>query len=178
MDENIDNPREKRDDAKSDEEKTEKKFPSLFKWLIVIASLALMLMGAFLFTKCIVLPKYKTVKMKKKMVKKEEKVKKPGMGQIYIIDDIAVNTYGVGGRRFVAVKLAIETSDSKVIDELRLRDPQLKDLLINYFRQQTSTRILELSFHDESRDDLMKMINDRLNNGDIDSLYYMSLILQ
>jgi flagellar FliL protein len=100
------------------------------------------------------------------------------MGIIYEIRDVTVNTYASQGRRFVVVEMALETHESAVIDELKNREPQIRDLLIKYLRSYTAEQILDLNFQEYSREKLMDLINQRLSSGKVDSLYYTMLVVQ
>lgn len=154
--------------------------------LLILAS------GAFIVTKNFILPKYQRYKVEKELlgevsdlqkpekskVNKKSKVNnKPAIGNIHVIDNITVNTMGSNGRRFLVVEVAIETSDQALAEELKARDPQLRDALIKYFRNRTAQEVASGSFYEDSKRDLTKIIDDLLTEGKIDTLYYTRLIL-
>ena len=168
---------------------------------IILAFLAVMFLavGAFALTRFVILPQYQILQAKKEIArleqsnqkvekkdtkaskdkKKKTPVKKVGeVGEIFRISEITVNTYASRGRRFVVVDYAVESADKAVIDEIKRREPQIRDMLINYLRKYSADEMLELGFQEKSRHELMKLINSRLNTGQIDSLYYMALVIQ
>ncbi len=152
----------------------------LFFLMIILAS------GAFVVTKKFILPKYQRYKIEKELLgevsdlqkpKEEKNDGKPVVGHIHVIDNITVNTMGSNGRRFLVAEVAIETNDATLNDEIKTRDPQLRDALIKYFRNRTALEVTGVSFYEESKHDLTKIINDLLQGGKIDTLYYTRLIL-
>jgi flagellar basal body-associated protein FliL len=155
------------------------------KTVILILSLTLMIialaLGSFLLTKQVLIPRFHSRKVKKELVQESRSVKKktntqPGL--FYPIKDLTVNTYGSMGRRFVVAEYALETSEKGVIDELKNRDHQIRDMLIKYLRNFSADQILEMKFQEKSRQELSILINKRLTTGQIDSLYYITLVVQ
>jgi len=51
-------------------------------------------------------------------------------------------------------------------------------MIIKYLRQFNEDEILDLNFQETSRQDLTNLVNDRLTKGKIDSLYYVTLVIQ
>ncbi len=151
----------------------------IVKVIIIVIVLIVLSVGAFFFAKTFMLPKYRSYKQVKESAAIEaEKNKVHSMGIIHIIDNITVNTLGSGGRRYVIAEVALEVSDQAVIDEIILREPQIRDEFIRYLRRQTAEHVLDLGFQERSRRDLTAMLNQHLNEGSVDSLYYIKLLLQ
>lgn len=154
-------------------------FPNWFKWSLVVVGIIVSTISAFSFTKYFLLPKFQKYKVEKQISETlTSKNPKSVMGMIYIIDDLTVNPLGSKGRRFVVIEYAIESSNKKVIEEIKAREPQLRNEFIKYFRNRTVEQILEPLFQEMSKNELMAIINDRLSSGEIDSLYYIKLVLQ
>ena len=109
---------------------------------------------------------------------KKEKKKYRGIGEIIKVADITVNTNKSDGLRFVLVELAIEVHDKKVSQEIKDREPQIRDMFINYFRSKTALEIARLDFQEKSKQELMQKLDNLLTEGKVDSIYYTKLILQ
>ncbi len=170
---------EKNEVEEDDFEETSSGTSPLVKVIILIIVLIVLSVGAFFFTRTFLLPKYTAYKLAKESAAVEsEKNKVQSMGIIHIIDNITVNTLGSGGRRYVIAEVALEVSDQAVIDEIILREPQIRDEFIRYLRRQTAEHVLDLGFQERSRRDLTAMLNLHLNEGIVDSLYYIKLLLQ
>lgn len=154
---------------------------------IAIVLVVLLILGAFVLTRFVLLPTYQAYRVKKELAKDLAPAKKESpkpakkkleMGVIYEIKDITVNTYGSEGRRYAVLEIALETHEPKVIEELKGRDPQVRDLLISYLRTRTAEQILDIDFQEVSRKELTELINQRLTSGKVDSLYYTMLVVQ
>jgi flagellar basal body-associated protein FliL len=153
----------------------------VLKILLIVCLVIGLAGGSFLVVQKILLPRYRNYQIKKELTTATAPVKKntktqPGI--IYPIRDLTVNTYGSLGRRFLVAEYALETSNKDVIEELKNREPQIRDLLIKYLRNFSTEDILNMDFQESSRTELIKMINDRLNSGTVDSLYYITLVVQ
>ncbi|MCF6238375.1 MAG: flagellar basal body-associated FliL family protein [Candidatus Marinimicrobia bacterium] len=149
------------------------------KIIILVLVMSVLSLGAFFISKSLLWPKYQAYKEAKEMAAIEQaKNEVPTMGIIHIIDNITVNTLGSGGRRYVIAEIALEVADQMVVDEIVTREPQIRDMFIRYLRRQTAQHVLDLGFQERSRRDLTKMLNNQLNAGRVDSLYYVKLLLQ
>ena len=151
----------------------------VIKISIIVIVLIILSVAAFFVSKTFLLPKYQQYKEAKELQSIEEaKNEVPNLGLIHIIDNITVNTLGSGGRRYVIAEVALEVSSQETVDEIVLREPQIRDEFIRYLRRQTAQHVLDLGFQERSRRDLTKMLNSHLNTGKVDSMYYVKLLLQ
>eukprot|EP01156_Anaeramoeba_ignava_P001996 Anaeramoba_ignava/a217287_100.p4 GENE.a217287_100~~a217287_100.p4 ORF type:complete len:174 (-),score=21.32 a217287_100:2516-3037(-) len=150
------------------------------KGTIVIILLALIIsVGTVVLSKVVLWPKYQEMKNHKKK-EKVEKVKavKPEIGEIYQLESFTVNTYQSAGRRFAKISLSLETYDKDVIPELEKRNPQIRSLMLKYFRSKTVDDLVNPTFPDSSAKDLIEQLNGILTSGRIANLYYQDLIVQ
>jgi flagellar FliL protein len=173
-------PDKKKKAAENENSKTSKIFTGeRIKWTILIVGIIIAIAGTVLLAKYILWPQYKKYKDQNKMAQKvEEKENGKEMGPIFTIGDLTVNPYGSNGLRFVIAEIALEAESEDSIEELKKREPQIKDLLIRYFRQRSTNQILDPAFQDSSTKNLREEINSRLYKGKIDSLYYLKLVVQ
>ena len=155
---------------------------SRFKLIISLSVFVIIVAGAFSLTKYVLLPlsrKYQMNRQINEMAREQaESDKIPAMGLVYVIDNLTVNTLGSNGYRIVVAELTLESKEQAVIDEIEAREPQLRDVFIKYLRSHSANEISSLSFQEDSRSELIKIVNEHLNSGVIDSLYYVKLILQ
>jgi len=164
----------------TEEQPEEKKgLSSTIKIILIVIVLALLSTGAFFVSKTFLLPKYEAYK-EAKLIEEQERIKNqvPVMGLIHVINNITVNTLGSGGRRYVIAEVALEVADQTIVDEIIMREPQIRDVFIRYLRRQTAQHVLDLGFQERSRRDLTDELNAHLNTGQVDSLYYIKLLLQ
>ena len=161
--------------------KSEKKAPKKGKKntaLILVLALLISVV-TIVMSKVVLWPKYQNYKkQQKKEQVKDIKAKKPEMGEIYELKSFTVNTYKSGGRRFAKIKLSLETHSKDVLAELEKRNPQIRSLMLKYFRSKTVEDLTQPSFPDSSAADLLKQLNRLLSSGKVDNLYYQDLIVQ
>ncbi len=149
------------------------------KWILLILFIIAATVGAILLSKHVLWPQYQEYKEKKEVSDIEkEKLKEQEIGPIYKIEELTVNPFGSYGLRFVMAALALEADSEDLLEELEKREPQIRDMLIRYFREKSTNDFLKPSFQDSSAQILMKRINARLFSGKIDSLYYLKLVVQ
>ncbi len=161
------------------EAQTDSDTSPMAKTIIVVIIMIILAGNAFYITKKVFFPKYQEYKMAQPVETPEEtEAKIPEMGDIMTIGNLTVNTLDPGGRRYVIAEVALEVSAQEIIDELVKREPQIRDEFIRYLRRQSTQHILDPGFQERSRRELTKMLNEHLNSGPVDSLYYVKLLLQ
>ncbi len=174
----------KKNESQENEEGIEKrKFPSWLKWMLIVLTIVLVAGGAFALTKYVIMPKYFSHMVNQAL---DEKVEKKGkgiqekeeIGFIHNITGIVVNAKDSQGRRFIVAEYAVETSEKQVVEELKNRDPQIRNEIITFLRGHTIEQVLANPFQEISKTYLKNAINSRLNSGEIDSVYYTQLIIQ
>lgn len=144
---------------------------------IIILAVVLVLIPAVYFPAMYMVDYLKNkqgVEELKETVQKDPKA----FGQIYMIKDLTVNTAGSRGRRFAVVEISLEIAGSKTFEEVKNREPEIRDALINYLRNYSDIEMSSLTFQKESKKDLVQLINERLYTGVIDSVYYNKLLIQ
>ena len=166
---------EKKENRENENEETSKKLPVWLTWTLVVLVVIISLAGAFSLTKFILLPKYRAYRITKHIAGAGDN---KTMGYVHVIGDLTVNTLRSNGRRFVVAEYAIESKNKKIMKEVKTREPQLRDEIIKYLRNYTADQILSRSFQEDSKIELMDIVNSKLRNGKIDSLYYIKLIVQ
>lgn len=168
-------------DKKDSKEKSEKKeFPSWAKWVLIVFGVLIAAGGAFALTKYIIMPSYFNHKVEQVLEEQTEKLTNPKeeIGSIHYIKDITVNAKGSKGRRFIVAQFAIETSVKEVLGELKIREPQIRNEIITFLKENTVEEALATSFQNVSKTYLKGIINSKLSSGTIDSVYYTKLLIQ
>ena len=75
-------------------------------------------------------------------------------------------------------QITLETRNQEVISELDNRDPQIKSIVLTYFRSKTVLELNDVSQQEKYIKDLMFKINSVLTNGEISYLYITDWIVQ
>lgn len=149
------------------------------KPVIIAVALVSIVAASFFLAKGFILPAYQEYQVKQEIEAQEESIISGNeMGLIYVMDNFTVNTLGSNGRRYVIAEFAVEVSQSDLLTELETKEPVIRDEFIAYFRGQTIVDVLDNNFQQNSRNKLMSILNKNLYTGQIDSLYYLKLLLQ
>ncbi len=166
-------------DKKKKKSKNSKTSIGKKKGIIILVIALIVSIGTIVVSKVILWPKYQAFKENRKKEQVEEaSAKQKEMGKIYEMEEIRVNTYKSGGRRFALIQLSLETHNDDVLEELEKRNPQIRNLLIKYFRAKTVADLTHPSFTDSSASVLVDEINSLLNQGKISNLFYQDLLIQ
>lgn len=169
------------DPPKEDQKKgkQESKLIERIKWSLLVIFIIAVTVSTIVLAKNEFWPRYRAFQARRQTAKaQKKKEQKEEMGPIFEIKDLTVNPYGSNGLRFALLELALEADSDDLIQELEQREPQIKDLLIHYFRNKSIGEILDPGFQDSSTVILMQQINERLYEGQLDSLYYVKLVVQ
>lgn len=78
---------------------------------------------------------------------------------VYLIDNMVLNPAGSGGTRFLMLATAVEFSDPKYVEILRVRDVEARDVLLRVVGARTVEELGETSF----REQLRKVLADSLS---------------
>jgi flagellar basal body-associated protein FliL len=109
----------------------------------------------------------------------EEEEQKPWVAPIYYenLEDIVVEPTAFRGNRMVQLSLALEVDAQAVVDELEVRQDQVWDLILRRLE-----RLAEADFRDPQKkklkSDLIKALNDGLQNPGVTNVFITQLIMQ
>ena len=150
--------------------------------LIILIVVIVDIVGGYIIGKKILLPMaYKTDETEE--ISNVSDVEKKGTvdgtmpGLLRPLDPINLNPANSSGEIF-SCQLTLETMDQKVVDELTTRDPQIKDIILNYLSFMNAQELNDVTRREQYRKDLIKKINSVLTTGLISNLYITQWILQ
>ncbi len=156
---------------------------SKLTWIVISAPIAYY--GYFL-TDNIIMPNYVELWEREILDTREAtelaKLRRPkmtgGEGKIYRVKDIMSNPYKADGfEDLVRFTLSIEAQDDSVLYELKTRNTQLQDMMLNYIKTHDYEHIAMLEFDEKSLSGIIKTINDDiLTRGYIDTVYIENII--
>ena len=146
--------------------------------LIILIVVIVDIVGGYIIGKKILLPMaYKTDETKEISNVSDVDVDVTMPGLLRPLDPINLNPANSSGEIF-SCQLTLETMDQKVIDELTTRDPQIKDIILNYLSFMNAQELNDVTRREQYRKDLIKNINSVLTTGHISNLYITQWILQ
>ena len=99
-------------------------------------------------------------------------------GQFATIDDLLINPAGSGGKRFLVVSLGVETQEGAVLAELTEKDIVVRDAVLRLLSRRTAEELGAIELRTEIKDEVLSELNDILQKGEIDRLYFTQYLLQ
>jgi flagellar FliL protein len=102
----------------------------------------------------------------------------PTVGTITPIADIVINPSGTGGKRYLCTTVALEAVDPRVVEEVKGREPQIRDLLIEILSRRTVEDLGSLQTREDIREEIKVTVNDLLVTGEVVGVYFSNFVLQ
>jgi flagellar basal body-associated protein FliL len=100
------------------------------------------------------------------------------MGTIDQITDLVVNPAGTDGTRYLCTTVALETIDPKVSEEIKSREAQIRDVLIEILSRRTIGELADLETRDPLREEIRAGVNNLLTGGEVVGVYFSNFVLQ
>lgn len=97
---------------------------------------------------------------------------------VHSFDPFVVNLLDAANVRYVKVRLAVETPDPNVAEEIRRRDAQLKDSVIGVLSNRTYADLQGIHGKNQVRDELLLRFNKLLGAGRVTRLYFTEFVVQ
>ncbi|MFQ5649081.1 MAG: flagellar basal body-associated protein FliL [bacterium] len=110
----------------------------------------------------------------------EPKPKKENLevGQFYEITDLVINPAESGGRRYLVLELALETDNSKLLEEATSKEIWIRDAIITLLTKKTAEELLELSIRKKLKKQILETLNNRMAEGKFERIYFKKYLLQ
>jgi flagellar FliL protein len=102
----------------------------------------------------------------------------PDVGQTFTMDPFVVNLNEPGGKRYLKSKIELEFMEEKVRQELDLRLPQLRDVILMHLSSKALDDIQSVDGKIELKNALITRINQVLKQGKIRNLYFTQFVIQ
>jgi len=108
--------------------------------------------------------------------KPAEEVSSPGA--IMTISDLIVNPAGSGGTRYLSVSMGIEVKDEVALKEVQLREPVIRDALINILSGETVEQLSAPEEKNLLRNKIALELNGLMKSIEIRNVYFINYVLQ
>jgi flagellar basal body-associated protein FliL len=172
----------------SGDEQSKPSFP-IGKWVAIVFTLVLLGLGAYMLTERVIVPKLtgrgdvgdKMRAIRDNVQEAREAKKKAGkIGPVipHPIKGITANTAGSRGRRFVTFDLIVETRVEDARDEMVAKEYQIRDAMITYFGGRSVGELATRQFMTAAKDTVQALINELLETGEIDTVYFTKFLIQ
>jgi len=112
--------------------------------------------------------------------KKDKKEKKSGKEAsiVYSMGAIIVNLADQGVQRYLKVQVAVELDNPKLEEEIKKREPQIKDIVISVLSSKTVSDINTPQGKIALKQEIIKRANMVLTEGEITELFFSEFIIQ
>jgi flagellar FliL protein len=97
---------------------------------------------------------------------------------IFAVDNLVLNPSGTNGTRFLMVSAAFELSDDGMIDQMRGREPEIRDLLNRTFGSRTVEELTDLQRREPIREDLRVALDHMFYEGAVVKVYLPQFVIQ
>ena len=77
--------------------------------------------------------------------------------QVYTLDNLVLNPAESGGTRFLLLSVAFETADSKLIDDMKARDAELRDAVLVALGAKTVEQLANMQARDGLKTELQNV---------------------
>ncbi len=151
------------------------------KILIIVIALVLVLgLGGGAAVYFVVLPKMKGGEQageKGAFAGKEVEADMASLGETIELPSFIVNL-SEGTGRYLKVTLVLKLSTDKVAEEIKNREPQIKDAVITVLSSKSPEEILSVQGKYDLKGEIMKRINVFLSTGVVRELYFVEFVVQ
>lgn len=97
---------------------------------------------------------------------------------LYEMEIFVVNLSDPGGKRYLKTKISLEYTGAELTDELKLRQPQLRDVVLLLLSSKTLEEIQGTEGKIILRRELVLRINQVLQKGKVRNLYFTEFVIQ
>ncbi len=113
---------------------------------------------------------------------KDDKGKKKGGEKaktvVYSMGAIIVNLADQGVQRYLKVQIAVELDNPKLEEEVKKREPQIKDIIISVLSSKTVSDVNNPQGKIALKQEIIKRANMVLTEGEITDLFFSEFIVQ
>jgi flagellar FliL protein len=114
----------------------------------------------------------------KKGEKGKEKEKKPEKTFFVTLDPIVINLMDPTGKRYLQIQISLEVGDKKMEDEIKEKEPIIKDIIISVIGEKTVDDVLAPNAKEEIKKELKEKINQALGEDVILNIYILQYIVE
>ncbi len=148
--------------------------------LIVLFTVVLTLFGgAFLVWKGGLLAKFAgNDERAMRQAEASQPLAQSGIGPIYSMKTFIVNLVDPRGKRYLKTKIELELNNEALTDEIERRLPQLRDGVLTTLSSKSYEDVSTLEGKYQLRAEIVALLNQYLQSGQITNLYFTEFIVQ
>lgn len=150
------------------------------KWLyIIIAIVAFILLLAILFFAYLYITKSGLLeKGDSKEKNRSETIETTGIGPLFTFDTFIVNLADPSGSRYLRMTMDVEVDSNVVIEEMKTRQPQLRDMVISIVSNKTYDDVASTRGKLAIKEEIIRRFNLILKSGKVRNIYFTEFVVQ
>lgn len=99
-------------------------------------------------------------------------------GELYSVENLVINPAGTKGTRFLMTTIVFEIGAPSVVEELRRREAQVRDVLLTLLSSKTVEELVDVEARDALRDELRDAVLAMVPRGQVGSVYFSQYVIQ
>jgi flagellar FliL protein len=109
----------------------------------------------------------------------EKKEGKEGAAStMYVIDNVILNPAGSGGTRFLMLATAIDAKDAAVVEEMKQRDAETRDVLLRVMGSKTVEQLSDMQFREGIKKEVADSLGALFKKGAIRRIFFPQYVIQ
>jgi flagellar FliL protein len=105
-----------------------------------------------------------------------------GAANLHLIDNLVMNPAGSGGTRFLMLSAAVEFSDSKMVEDFKARDAEVRDLVLRIMGAKTVEQLTDMPTRElirkEVADSLATLLPKAVRKKAIAKIFFPQFVIQ
>ena len=98
---------------------------------------------------------------------------------LHLVDNLVLNPAGSGGARFLMLAAAVEFADSKLVDEMKTRDAEARDVILRVMGARTVDELSDMSIRERLKQELADSLGALFKKKkQIRRIYFPQFVIQ
>ncbi len=97
---------------------------------------------------------------------------------VHVLDNIVLNPAGSGGTRFLLLSVAFELKNAAVLDDMKARDAELRDVVLVTLGGKTVEELSDMSVREPLKSELRAAAEKTFKKGGIKRIYFPQFVIQ
>ena len=94
------------------------------------------------------------------------------------MEPFIVNLADNNGERYLKVTIELEVTDKKIIEELNILKPKLRDNVLDLLTAKSYKDLVDMVGKQRLRDEIQMRLNSYLSGGKITKVYFTEFVIQ
>jgi flagellar FliL protein len=97
---------------------------------------------------------------------------------VHVLDNIVLNPAGSGGTRFLLLSVAFELKNAAVLDDMKARDAELRDVVLVTLGAKTVEQLSDMAVREPLKAELRAAAEKTFKKGGIKRIYFPQFVIQ